>query len=81
MIIPNTIKVGFRNRSDIYTGKLGYVIYFDDKGVLRKETSWNGWRDSSIDQLELTNDPQEGFVINKGNTGRNYSYYDRNPFI
>lgn len=81
MIVPNTIKVGFTNRTDTYTGKLGYVVYFDDCGVLRKETSWNSWRDASIEPLELANDPVEGFVINKGDTGRCYSHYDRNPFI
>lgn len=65
IFIPKTIKVGFQNRSDTYTGKLGYVIYYDEKGKLRKETSWEGWRDKNIEPLELDNVPMEGFVLNK----------------
>ncbi len=37
--IPSKIKVGFQERSDTYTGKLAYIIYYDNKGVLRKERS------------------------------------------
>ncbi len=44
LYIPKTIKVGFQKRSDTYLGLLGYVIYFDDKGKLRKEGSWQSWR-------------------------------------
>lgn len=43
LLIPGKIKVGFNQRSDTYTGKLGYVIYHDGK-VWRKEASWEGWR-------------------------------------
>lgn len=81
MIVPSKIKVGFQERSDTYTGQLGYVIYFDDKGVLRKETSWNSWRKKEIDPQEFDNEPVEGFVVNKGNTGKGWDHYDRNPFI
>lgn len=45
LFIPEKIKIGFQNRQGTYTGKLAYVIYFDKKGVLRKETSWQSWRD------------------------------------
>lgn len=65
MYIPKKIKIGYQNRSDTYTGKLAYVIYFDDKGKLRKEQSWENWRDESIDPQEVSNDPVEGFVLNK----------------
>lgn len=81
MIVPSKIKVGFQERNDTYTGQLGYVIYYDDKGILRKETSWNSWRSKKIEPQEFDNIPIEGFVVNKGNTGKCYSHYDRNPFI
>lgn len=63
--VPKKIKVGFNKRSDTYTGKLAYVIYYDEKGKLRKETSWNSWRDKSIDPEEYDNEPTAGFVLNK----------------
>lgn len=58
--------VGFQKRGDTYTGKLAYVIYKDEKGKLRKEASWNGWRDKSIESVEFKNEPKTGFVLNKG---------------
>lgn len=63
--VPKKIKVGSNKRSDTYTGKLAYVIYYDEKGKLRKETSWNSWRDKSIDSEEYDNEPTSGFVLNK----------------
>lgn len=65
IFVPKKINVGFQNRSDTYTGKLAYVIYFDEKGKLRKETSWNSWRDTNIDNEIYDNEPTEGFVLNK----------------
>jgi len=66
LFIPQKIKVGFQNRSDTYTKRLAYVIYYDEKGKLRKETSWEGWRDKTIEPLEIENKPYNGFVLNKG---------------
>lgn len=66
LFIPKKIKVGFQNRSDTYTGKLGYVIYEDEKGVWRKESSWNSWRDKNIQEVEFDNKPVNGFILNKG---------------
>ena len=43
LFIPTKCKVGFNERGDTYTGKLGYIIYNDGK-VWRKEKSWEGWR-------------------------------------
>ena len=63
--VPKKIKVGFDERNDTYTGRLAYVIYYDEKGKLRKETSWNSWRDKSIDPEEYDNEPTSGFVLNK----------------
>lgn len=50
IFIPKKINVGFQKRDDTYTGKLAYIIYYDETGKLRKETSWNGWRDKKNSQ-------------------------------
>lgn len=63
--IPNKLKVGYQNRSGTYTGRLAYVIYYDQKGKLRKEPSWNSWRSEDIEPDEFDNTPTEGFVLNK----------------
>jgi len=65
LFIPKTIKVGFQNRKGTYTGKLAYVIYYDNKGKLRKEKSWHSWRDQTIEPIEIPNEPTSGFVLNK----------------
>ena len=65
IFIPKTINVGYQNRSGTYTGKLAYVIYYDEKGKLRKEASWNSWRDKTIPNEEFDNVPTSGFVLNK----------------
>lgn len=83
LYIPKKINVGYQKRSDTYTGNLAYIIYWDDKGVLRKETSWQSWRDTSIDNTEIENVPTEGFVLNKGVGGQRHSYgwNARNEYI
>lgn len=65
IFIPKSINVGYQTRSDTYTKKLAYVIYYDEKGKLRKEASWNSWRDDKIEPQEFTNEPTSGFVLNK----------------
>lgn len=65
MFIPKQINVGYQERKDTYTNKLAYVIYFDEKGVLRKEKSWEGWRDKNIQNDIFENVPTSGFVLNK----------------
>ena len=65
IFIPKRINVGYQNRDDTYTGKLAYIIYYDEKGKLRKETSWNSWRNKDIPNDEFENVPTEGFVLNK----------------
>ena len=65
LFIPTKIKVGFQERKDTFTGKLAYIIYFDEKGVLRKESSWEGWRDKKIAAIEYDNVPTR-YVVNKG---------------
>lgn len=66
MFIPKRIKIGFQQRPDTFTGKLSYIIYYDEKGKLRKEASWNSWRDDNIQVLEFDNVPQNGYIFNKG---------------
>lgn len=65
LFIPTKLKVGFQKRADTYTGNLAYVIYYDQKGKLRKENSWESWRSKDIDPIEIVNEPIEGFVLNK----------------
>ena len=44
LFIPEKIKAGFNPRKDTYSGKLAYVIAFDNKTKKwRKETSWESW--------------------------------------
>lgn len=83
LYIPKRIKVGYDERDDTYTKKLAYVIYFDDKGVLRKETSWENWRNKKIEPNEYDNIPTEGFVLNKGVGGQreSYGWNARNEYI
>lgn len=78
---PDNIVVGQQKRSDTYTGKLGYVIYKDKSGVLRKEKSWQSWRDKSIEPLTFDNVPTEGFVLNRNGGGKNYGWHSRSAFI
>lgn len=88
MFIPKRIKVGFQERDDTFTGKLGYVIYYDEKNVLRKEKSFEGWRHKNLDTVEFDNTPQNGFIFNKGmernghwNSGRSViRVYDSRDF-
>ncbi|AMW62810.1 hypothetical protein DIGNKC_235 [Bacillus phage DIGNKC] len=69
MYIPDKLKVGFQSRSDTYSGKLSYITYYDEKGVLRKENSWKGWIREELGIMELDNVPTEGFVINRSGGG------------
>ena len=78
LYIPKKLKVGFQNRSDTFTGKLAYVIYIDDKNVLRKEKSWNSWRSKDIEPIDLDNTPQSGFILNKDIKRYNWSHFSSN---
>lgn len=66
LFIPKKLRVGFQKREDTFTGQLAYVIYYDEKGQLRKEKSHNSWCDKELGFLELDNGPRSGFVLNKG---------------
>ena len=87
LYIPKELVIGQIERDDTYTGRLAYVIYKDQKGVLRKETGFNSWLNASRnkkvgDILECNNAPTSGFVLNRsgGGTGGN-SWNSRRAFI
>lgn len=69
LVVPETIRVGFQKRDDTYSKKLAYVTWYDNKGVLRKEKSFEDWRDHKIPAEEYENKPMSGFVINKNAGG------------
>lgn len=75
LFIPTKLKVGFRHREDTYLKTLSYIIYYDSKGVLRKGTSWENWRDKSIEPIEVDNVPHSGFILNKDVQRHGWSYY------
>lgn len=81
IFIPEKINVGFQERNDTYTKKLAYIIYFDEKGVLRKETSWNSWRDKKIDNEIHENVPSSGFVLNKKAGGYSTGWNHRQTYV
>ena len=66
LYIPKKVKIGFVKRDDTFTKKLAYLIYYDEKNVLRKQTSWDNWRDHKIPTIEIDNKPMNGFIFNKG---------------
>jgi hypothetical protein len=74
ILVPKTIKVGYQERNDTYTNKLGYVIYYDEKGKLRKEKSWENWREKKFNPDDFKNEPTSGFVLNRRAGGREESY-------
>jgi hypothetical protein len=65
LLIAPKIKIGYQERRDTFTGKLAYIIYYDERGKIRKEKSWESWRDKKLPIDEFTNEPMEGFTINK----------------
>lgn len=78
LTIPKNIKVGFCERDDTYSGRLAFVVPID-KGKVRKEVAWEGWRDKKIAPENYDNDPTTGFVLNRdvGGTQRCYSWNAR----
>lgn len=75
--IPKKIAVGFVNRSNTYSGRLSYITYYDNTNKLRKETSWNGWRDKSIEPVYTDNIPTSGFILNKRAGGEKWGWNQR----
>lgn len=83
LYIPEKLKIGFKERKDTYTAKLGFITYEDNAGKLKKENVWKGWIDKKIPVLNTENTPTSGFVLNRNGGGPRYSYghHSRNPFI
>jgi hypothetical protein len=81
IFIPEKINVGFQERNSTYTGKLAYVIYFDEKGKLRKETSWNSWRNKDLGNEIFENVPTSGFVLNKKAGGYSTGWNHRQTYV
>lgn len=79
--IPETLKIGLRKRTGTYDGHLSYVTYIDNKGKLRKEHSWNGWRDHQIAIKTFENVPVDGFVLNKKVGETRYGWNPRRAWI
>lgn len=77
LYIPTELHVGQQDRTGTYTGRLGYIVYKDAKGKLRKEKSWNGWRDHKIDPVVTDNEPMTGFTLNKGIARGGYDWYSQ----
>lgn len=80
IFIPRKIKVGYQNRKDTYTGKLAYIIYYDEKGKLRKECSWKSWRKNEIEPDDYNNEPLSGFVLNKKSGGYSTGWNHRQTY-
>ena len=74
LFIPKQIKVGYQERTDTYSKRLAYIIYYDAKGKLRKETSWKGWVTAKLGTPDYENKPLEGFVLNKDVGGVRHSW-------
>ena len=80
LFIPSKVKVGYNERQDTYTKRLAYVIYYDKKGVLRKEASWKSWCDEKLGSNEYDNVPTEGFVLNKKAGGYSSGWNHRSTY-
>lgn len=75
LYIPKVMSLGQQNRPGTYTGKLGFLNPYDEKGKLRFKDSWENWRDKKIEPKEIQNLPTEGFIINKNAGGRHSGWY------
>lgn len=86
--LPENLRVGFNKRNDTYAGLLAYIIYYDEKNKIRKETSFNSWINKDIAVQEMKNEPTIGFVLNKNvkrynsfaNNGGKFRIYDPRGF-
>ncbi|QEG13632.1 hypothetical protein MARVELLAND_109 [Bacillus phage vB_BspM_MarvelLand] len=79
--VPDKLKIGFQGGRDTYDGQLAYIIYWDEKGVLRKETSWESWRHKNIEPIEVDNVPTSGLVLNKRAGGYSTGWNHRDSYV
>lgn len=77
--IPEKLVIGFRKREGTFTGLLSYITYYRG-GKIAKEVSWSSWRDSTIDPLEIDNQPVDGFFINKTTAGHKSGWNYRQQY-
>lgn len=61
---PKELVVGFQDRKETMVNMLAYITY-KEKGKLRKEKSFEGWRSKEIPLMEMKNVPKSGFLISK----------------
>jgi hypothetical protein len=61
LVIPKKCKVGFNERTDTYSGLLGYVIYHDGK-TWRKEQSWQSWKTIYTGSPNYLDDAKKEFL-------------------
>lgn len=74
LFIADKIKVGFNERTDTYTGMLGYVIGHDGK-KWRKEPSWEGWREKYMSDEEYEARRKRDYEQALVNTKSNYEWH------
>lgn len=67
-IYPQNLIVGFRERKDTYTQKLGFITYFYPNGEIAKKSAFYSWSSDDIEKIEIINKPTNGFIINKSIT-------------
>lgn len=78
-VIPQKIIVGFNNRAETYTGKLGYVCYLSGKNLdtVKQAKSFYGWIDNKIPTETFDNEPTTGFVLNHSAGGSSWGWNGR----
>ncbi|AXU41178.1 hypothetical protein BC01_081 [Bacillus phage BC01] len=79
--VPDKLKIGFQGGRDTYDGQLAYIIYWDEKGVLRKEASWESWRHKKIEPMVVDNVPTSGLVLNKRAGGYSTGWNHRDSYV
>lgn len=73
--IPDKLKVGYKSYDD--TKLISYFIYWDERGKLRKESSWESWRNKAFEPTELENKPLDGFRVYRVRNGYRYSLWEQ----
>lgn len=64
LYIPKSIKVGYQERSDTYTGNLAFLTFQTPQGTISQEKTWKRWIHKEMGDFD--NKPIEGIVLNKG---------------
>jgi len=69
------MSLGLQERHGTYTGKLGFLNPYNEKGKLKLGASWENWRDKKITPKDIENVPTEGFIINRNEGVRSSGWY------